>query len=589
MSRNSGMQPTQTPQEKAIAWLVKRNVTKPTFFMVIVTMIYQSFLEKKKINDWQEFQHFQQMPKLILTLFKKNNTYIDFLIYASAMMQFSNLPVLGDAKVMNLPEFEFALAEKAFNEFNALLRESNQSLGTLTPVTTPSSPIPPASRQTVALPHKAQPLMPFNKKNSVLLGEGAYGRVYKVACKVNGRINYVAMKVPRAKKRCQMLGLKANAYQWLSKSIIRALMMGVSTQAYFVHQDLLIQTLKGYLAEDRMQRLKDSVLYLARLGGFDARQYDSSDSEALINQLIQHQINNLVAKKVLAKDDSGMISLAPREEFLREVSIFQHLEKNPHVVHLVGYNEYSELMQFEYAQDYQELYAFLSKLDAADAAGDNTQLARREIVRNVASAVESVLSDGVFHRDIKPENILVNTNPSSSEYLKVKLIDFGFSCRQDDKKSVLYRRLGTPLFLAESRFKPGVPTSISTERDALVRTLLSIMEPRPRGRKMDGSTQPPMHVAHQHGSSLIQLLATASHHKLLDYLKVSELLRHNWDDAGNTPAKSRVLKAIHILNGGDPRAKRTLRCLCEKKHAKRARLAQLDENALPPSTRKPGH
>lgn len=66
-----------------------------------------------------------------------------------------------------------------------------------------------------------------------------------------------------------------------------------------------------------------------------------------------------------------------------------------------------------------------------------SEKAASSVMKQLCSAVEYMHKQGVCHRDLKPENILVSGDQNSdSEFLSIKLVDFGFATQDTPKSSV---------------------------------------------------------------------------------------------------------------------------------------------------------
>ena len=80
------------------------------------------------------------------------------------------------------------------------------------------------------------------------------------------------------------------------------------------------------------------------------------------------------------------------------------------------------------------------------------------IMKNLFDALECVHSRGIIHRDLKPENIMLEFK--GDQITKLKLIDFGLSCFQQDRKA-METKCGTlnytaPEILTGKEFDPRV-------------------------------------------------------------------------------------------------------------------------------------
>lgn len=73
----------------------------------------------------------------------------------------------------------------------------------------------------------------------------------------------------------------------------------------------------------------------------------------------------------------------------------------------------------------------------------------RKIIMNILFSLDFMHKRGILHKDIKPANILLSARPKNN--LKIKVADFGFSCKLDDKERI-YGRCGTPGYMAPEIF-----------------------------------------------------------------------------------------------------------------------------------------
>lgn len=128
-----------------------------------------------------------------------------------------------------------------------------------------------------------------------------------------------------------------------------------------------------------------------------------------------------VAVKAMDKNTKGVRAMARHE-----VSLLKRLSSAPHanICQLLNFFESSThyFLVFEYCA-HGDLYDYLkSRGNHLNPSGANgSPITFKHFVKELASAVKSSHSRGVYHRDIKPENILITSTGS------VKLTDWGLA------------------------------------------------------------------------------------------------------------------------------------------------------------------
>ena len=75
----------------------------------------------------------------------------------------------------------------------------------------------------------------------------------------------------------------------------------------------------------------------------------------------------------------------------------------------------------------------------------------KKIMKNFIRGLMEIHAKGIMNRDLKPENLMLK---SKKRYEKVKIIDFGLAAIIDQKE-YLYKRCGTPGFVAPEIIKFG--------------------------------------------------------------------------------------------------------------------------------------
>lgn len=67
------------------------------------------------------------------------------------------------------------------------------------------------------------------------------------------------------------------------------------------------------------------------------------------------------------------------------------------------------------------------------------------LMRRLLSSIDYLAQRGIMHRDIKPENLILK---EENDKLHVKLIDFGLATYYDPNGDYLFKRCGTPGYVA---------------------------------------------------------------------------------------------------------------------------------------------
>lgn len=149
-----------------------------------------------------------------------------------------------------------------------------------------------------------------------------------------------------------------------------------------------------------------------------------------------------------------------REDFLlrfrREAELLYKLGRrnNPHIIHLHGYRETSELgipyLLLEYL-DGVDLGKLLS--EHGPMSLDMTMV----VVRQVASALETLHSESVVHRDLSPQNIFIcqELSEDHERSIHVKLLDFGVAKSQapgDPLLTNVSMFIGKPAYASPEQF-----------------------------------------------------------------------------------------------------------------------------------------
>jgi serine/threonine-protein kinase len=148
-------------------------------------------------------------------------------------------------------------------------------------------------------------------------------------------------------------------------------------------------------------------------------------------------LHRLVAVKVLREDLAGCESA--RERFRREARLLARMT-HAHIVPVHAFGETPAItymvMKYVPGESLAERMRSEERLSATDA---------RQVLAELADALDYAHRQGVVHRDLKPENVLIDRETGS-----VMLADFGVATMTSWHPSPeeLRRAFGTPHFMA---------------------------------------------------------------------------------------------------------------------------------------------
>ena len=137
----------------------------------------------------------------------------------------------------------------------------------------------------------------------------------------------------------------------------------------------------------------------------------------------EYALKTIDKKSLLDEERQVLINEASIMQLLNHTNIirlYQSIETNEYYFYVL------ELVKGS------DLYRYVSKkkfLDEYEASW---------IMKNLLEALEYLHSTGIVHRDLKPENIMLEFN-AKGEITKVKIIDFGLACYQEDVKAMKAR------------------------------------------------------------------------------------------------------------------------------------------------------
>lgn len=128
-----------------------------------------------------------------------------------------------------------------------------------------------------------------------------------------------------------------------------------------------------------------------------------------------------------------------RESLLNEIAIMRKC------------NHQNLLRVYEIYESDNSIYMVLQLLEggelfarlAAKAFYDEDKIAK--LISNLLSALHHLHEMNIIHRDLKPENILLKSKESDTDLV---IADFGLSTELGPLESILFKRCGTPGFVA---------------------------------------------------------------------------------------------------------------------------------------------
>jgi len=153
---------------------------------------------------------------------------------------------------------------------------------------------------------------------------------------------------------------------------------------------------------------------------------------ATVRRAINRADNMEFALKVVRKkgmDEYTLEALQSEVEIMRNIS-------HKHIVKL--YDLYDTPNHLHIIMD---LLSGGELFDRIVDTGSFSEVAAAQVVRQIASALEYLHSNGIVHRDLKPENLLYESHDSN----KIKLIDFGLARKT---QAPLKTPCGSPAYVA---------------------------------------------------------------------------------------------------------------------------------------------
>mmetsp|Transcript_14326 Transcript_14326/g.29695 ORF Transcript_14326/g.29695 Transcript_14326/m.29695 type:complete len:504 (+) Transcript_14326:83-1594(+) len=148
------------------------------------------------------------------------------------------------------------------------------------------------------------------------------------------------------------------------------------------------------------------------------------------------QSNQVRAVKTIAKSQ-----LKNSERFKQEIAIMKILD-HPNIIRL-----------FETFEDHRNIYLVMELctggelFDRIIEAGHFLESQAAAIMQQIIRAIYYMHENHVCHRDLKPENFLFSKKEAIDKSL-LKIIDFGLSCKFDEKQENLSTKAGTPYYVA---------------------------------------------------------------------------------------------------------------------------------------------
>ena len=148
-----------------------------------------------------------------------------------------------------------------------------------------------------------------------------------------------------------------------------------------------------------------------------------------------------LVQRAVKELDKSKAEKNQQSRFIEEVEILARLD-HPNILKL--FELYEDEKQYFVVSELLtggELFDYLIKI------GHLSETSAARIMYQILSAVTYCHQNNIVHRDLKPENLLLETPPSDTDEIIIKVIDFGTSSLFTPSTS-LHKRIGTPYYIA---------------------------------------------------------------------------------------------------------------------------------------------
>ncbi len=196
-----------------------------------------------------------------------------------------------------------------------------------------------------------------------------------------------------------------------------------------------------------------STMIGTRLGAYEVQSVLGIGGMATVYRGFDHNLQRLVAIKILSADASAQPDFADR--FRQEARMVARL-RHPNIVHVYDFGTLDQIVYM--VQELLPGQTLAERL--AELAARNQPMPRREIIaviQQLAAALDVAHAAGIIHRDVKPSNALYNADAA------LVLTDFGIakSAATDATKTQTGMVLGTPTYISPEQARAETLTPAS--------------------------------------------------------------------------------------------------------------------------------